>query len=120
MTPAKSELERIVEAYEQMASKARYRPAAPGDGLGSVELSAEELEDSDVLREEAVLYAKRFIEEENKLHFKIGISNWSTNRALVYTIEAARLMCGGMGQNSRALKLIKMAAEELKPDGYET
>jgi hypothetical protein len=34
---------RIMEAYFTMAEKARYRPFAPGDGIGSLDLTEEEL-----------------------------------------------------------------------------
>lgn len=36
-----SAIKRFKEAYLMMASKAHYRPAAPGDGVGEVDLSDE-------------------------------------------------------------------------------
>jgi len=108
-----TEHERIQEAYLQLATVANYRPAAAGDGLGHVHLTRKQLQDPARLREEAALYADRFIAEEDDFcKFFIGISNWQTNRVLVYTIEAARLLCFGMA-DKLALKLLSMAIEEL-------
>jgi hypothetical protein len=90
-----SEPERIYQAYLRMAREATYWPAAPGDGLGSTHLFREDLKDLHILEAEAREYAERFIREEDSLQFQIGCSNWSTNRALVFVIEAARLLCGG-------------------------
>ena len=52
-----TEQERIQEAYIAMAVTARYRPAAPGDGMGSIDLTDAERKDGAVLREEARQYA---------------------------------------------------------------
>jgi hypothetical protein len=42
------------------------------------------------------------------------VSDWHTNRALVYTIEAARLLCAGCGgwETRIAIQLLTMAREE--------
>jgi hypothetical protein len=42
---------------------------------------------------EARKYAELFIGEDDSLSYFIGCSNWDTNRALVFAIEAARLLC---------------------------
>jgi hypothetical protein len=106
-----AEHKRIVEAYLKMAEEAKYRPAAPGDGMGNVYLTAEEIADPDILQKEAVKYADEFLREED-LHFTIGVSDFSTNRALVYTVEAARALCGV--NHDLASTLLKMAAEETR------
>lgn len=111
---ADTEHERIREAYLRMAERAEYRPQAPSDGFGNIQLSESELADQKRLDAEASDYATRFMEEENSLRFNIGVSNFETNRALVYTIEAARLLCGGSLSNSHAVKLLEMAVEEVK------
>jgi hypothetical protein len=111
---AETERERIVEAYIQMAEKAKYRPQAPSDGFGNIELSEEDLADPEVLADEAAAYADRFIEDEDRGKFHIGVSDWYTNRALVYTIEAARLLCMTRPSAVYALKLLEMAAVEVK------
>jgi hypothetical protein len=46
------------------------------------------------------------------MNFDIGTSNFRTNRALVYVIEAAKSLCGG--QDEVSLRLLKMATEEIK------
>ena len=107
------EHERIQEAYLRMAREARYRPAARGDGCGSIDLTANELKDPELLAKEAARYASTFIKEEDTLQFRIGISNYSTNRAVVFIIEAARLLCGAL-DDERALKLLRMAASEVE------
>jgi hypothetical protein len=108
----KDEHSRIREAYLKMAELARYRPCAPGDGCGGTYLSEEELADPDRLEEEASEYATRFIEEEDRVSFRIGVSNSRTNRALVFTIEAGRLLCGG--DDDRALKLLRLAIHDIE------
>jgi hypothetical protein len=72
---------------------AKYRPAAPSDGYGSIQLSPEELRDQERLYREAVEYAVRFRREEDRCTFRIGCSSYTTNRAFVLSIEAARLLC---------------------------
>lgn len=106
------EFARIREAYLNMATEGRYRPQAPGDGMGSVDLNEEELADPALLDQEASEYAARFIKAEDAGQFDIGISNYQTNRALVYVIEAAKSLCGG--QNQVSLRLLEMAIKEIK------
>src|ERR1035437_4042288 len=106
------ERRRVVEAYHKMAEVARYRPAAPGDGMGSVHLTDEQIADPARLDEEAAKYAEGFLSDENSQVFNIGVSDWSTNRALVYTIEAARALCSP--DHDLAIALLKMAVEETK------
>jgi len=93
---------RIREAYIEMATHANYRPEATGD---SAEID---------LRGEAASYARRFVGEEQNAEFHIGISDYTTNRALVYTIEAARLLCGGVLGIDHALRLLEMALAEAR------
>jgi hypothetical protein len=94
-----------------MAERARYRPAAPGDGFGNITLSTKQLDDPQRLAKEAAVYAKRFIAEEDGRTFRIGVSNFRTNRAFVYVIEAARCLCGGA--DDVAATLLKMASDEI-------
>lgn len=104
------EWERIREAYLQMAKHAGYRPQAPSDGMGNITV------DLPVSDDEATAYSKRFIEEENTRCFHIGVSNFRTNRAFVYAIEAARLLCGGFRSESQALRLLEMAVAEVRAE----
>jgi hypothetical protein len=111
---AQAEFDRIVEAYMQMAEAAHYRPAAPSDELGHILLSKSKLKDRAVLLAEARQYAARFMEEENTRSFFLGVSNLATNRALVYAIEACRLLCGGLAVP--AVDLLKLAVADALPE----
>jgi hypothetical protein len=102
---------RVKNAYKRMAKEARYRPAAPGDGMGGIYLDEVELKDAQQLDEEAASYARTFIEEEDDLRFAVGCSNWSTLHPLVYAIEAARTLCGA--GDRVAFSLLKMAIGDL-------
>ena len=108
-----SRVERFAEAYLEMAKRARYRPAAPGDGFGNVSLSTEDLRDTERLMREAKEYAVRFLEADDAGIHRLGVSNYSTNRALVYVVEAARALCGG-SQDDLASELLQMAIDEIK------
>jgi hypothetical protein len=112
-----SRIERFAEAYLEMAKRAKYRPAAPGDGMGNVSLSDEEARDPDRLMREAKEYAARFLEADNATKHSIGVSNYTTNRALVYVIEAARSLCGAA--DSLALDLLQMAIDEIKRSKHQ-
>jgi len=107
-------LARYAEAYRMMAEIAKYRPAAPGDGFGHVSLSAEQLEDEALLNAEAARYAARFMAEEDADSFCIGCANFDTNQAFIFIIEAARLLCGGNDGNPVAVKLLRLAINEIE------
>jgi len=106
--------DRILQAYEQIAIKAKYRPAAPGDGMGGIFLDADELSDAGILRKEAIRYVHHFQEEEDTRDFWIGCSCFNTVKAFVYVIEAARCLCAGHDFQELAVTLLRMATEELK------
>jgi hypothetical protein len=108
-------LERFAEAYLKMASEAKYRPAAPGDGCGNIRLSLEELRCPERLAKEARSYAMQFdAEEDGHEGFHIGCSDFRTNRAFIWTIEAARVLASGDDGNATALRLLKMAVADIK------
>lgn len=108
------QLMRFVEAYLMMATRANYRPGAPGDGCGNISLSADELADADRLRREAFKYALRFQKEEDGCEFRIGCSDFRTNRAFMFVIEAARQLASGASGNLTAIRLLKMAMQEIR------
>jgi hypothetical protein len=87
-------IRRFADAYQEMAKRTNYRPAAPSDGLGNITLSKEQIADPVRLRNESVTYATEFADEDDAMEFWVGCSNFETNRALVYAIEAARAMRG--------------------------
>jgi hypothetical protein len=69
---------RYAEAYLRLAKEARYRPEAPGDGCGNINLSADEQRDPVRLEQEAVAYALRFAKEEDTGSFCVGYSNFGS------------------------------------------
>ena len=101
---------RIRKAYFKMVHVAKYRPQAHSDGC----LSPEEQADPRRLNKEASDYADRFLEAENTLDFRIGVRHWDHNRVLVYTVEAARLLCRGPDATDFAIRLLKLALAEAK------
>jgi hypothetical protein len=105
-------LERYRDAYMQMAKHARYRPGAPGDGLGNVHLSHEDAADPVRLWEEATKYAISFAKDEDTDSFWIGCSDFDTNQAFIWTIEAARVLAGGNLQVAQ--RLLELAVRDVK------
>lgn len=84
-----------------------YRPAAPSDGVGNIHPDYKF-----DLKYEQKLYMQSWWEEEEKLYFAIGCCNFGSRIPTIYAVEAARLMCGANEKD--ALKLLKMAVEELE------
>jgi hypothetical protein len=99
----------IAAAYRRMAAEARYRPAAPSDGLGGITVPVEQLD----LDAEAIRYARNWWAEEDERRFWIGCCHWPTRPATIFAIEAARLLCAGDGHGDHAHQLLRMAAAEL-------
>jgi hypothetical protein len=97
-----------------MADKARYRPQAPGDGCGNILLTRGECNDRQRLEREAMEYAKQFLAEEDDRRFRIGCSHYEYNRAFVWTIEAARQLASGTDGRETAIRLLEMAAAEVR------
>jgi hypothetical protein len=115
-----SERERIREAYLLMA-KAGCRPGAPSDGFGNISLNRAQLLDHARLEREADFYADSFRREENECRFWIGCADSKRTRTLVYAVEAARLLCGGilpgpLSTGSCAARLIKLALAEIEAE----
>lgn len=102
--------EQIRSAYKDMASQAKFRPAAPSDGLGNIAVPVADLN----IEHEAASYAKQWWEQEDGFDFFVGCCDFSTRRATIYAIEAARNMCGGRFGDATALALLKMAVKELE------
>ena len=105
-----SVLEQIESAYREMATKAKYRPAAPSDGLGNITVALEQLN----LPQEASKYARQWWKDEDEMRHFTGTCNYTTRKATIFAIEAARNMCGGDLGNETALRLLKMAVSELE------
>lgn len=103
--------DRIGQTYRRMASEARYRPKAPGDGLGNIYMPHAELD----LDQEISEYASQWEADERRLDFTIGVTNYSTLPATIFAVEAARCLCAV--NDDVALKLLKMAVAELEREG---
>jgi hypothetical protein len=100
----------IEAAYRRMALEARYRPAAPSDGFGHITVPDRQLN----LEAEAEAYAEHWWKEEDGLAFWIGCPNFPARPAMIYAIEAARLVCGPPSARRYAKRLLRMALAELK------
>ena len=113
MRTADPRLERFREAYLQMAQQAKYRPQAPSDGFGNIQISIEQIRDEERLWAEATQYALQFSAEEDRDLFWIGCSDFRTNKAFMWSIEAARLLAAGDFGRAAALTLLRMAVKEV-------
>lgn len=115
----KAPVQRIVKDYEdaylRMAREAKYRPGAPGDGMGGIYLTREQLASPDLLQREAERYAEEFYrrEEDGKL-MGYACCDGHAAKAFILTIEAAHLQCSGWMGFKPALKLLQMAAQEMR------
>lgn len=89
------EVDRIADAYLEMSKRIGYRPNQIRDSPRTVQEEAED-------------YAITFINEEDSTSFYIGVSNFQTNQAFVFIIEAARLLTTGE-DDKRAATLLSMA-----------
>ena len=121
--------DRYREVYLAMVKHAGYRPAAPGDGMGSIDLTKEQLLDAAVLEAEARRYAADFVNQDDEMSYPIGCPHFSFNKAFCLAIEAARILCAGpitipgFDNVAAARTLLTMAIEEIdtaqKEDGAE-
>jgi hypothetical protein len=107
---------RYKEAYLEMAKRARYRPGAPSDGMGNIDMTDRDFRDPVILNREASKYAIGFLKEDDDMEYYMGCPHGPFNKAFFYAIEVARLLCGGVGAEEPALELLKMATEELKTE----
>jgi hypothetical protein len=108
---AEDKILRFAQTYLMMAG-AKYRPQAPSDGMGNIQLTKGQCSDEARLYLEAVEYAAAFNREEDGHDgFHIGCSNWSTNRAFILSVEAARLLAGGGDEH--AVRLLELAIKEI-------
>jgi hypothetical protein len=100
-------------AYLEMERRAHYRSQGPSDGFGHILLEPAEPRDPDRLQAEATEYAIRFLKEEDTDSFWIGCSDFRTNKAFCWAIEAARVLASGDEGRETALKLLCMATQEV-------
>jgi hypothetical protein len=100
-------MKQIEDAYRRMAEEGKYRPAAPSDGFGNLMVPEDELD----LDAEASQYPERWWPEEDRGEYNVGVPGMGDRPALIFTIEAARLICGT--DRGHAARLLRMAADEL-------
>jgi hypothetical protein len=114
--PPDYRLENFRSAYLIMAKAANYRPQAPTDGCGHVQLSAAQLRDRDLLCSEATEYALQFLVEEDEGCFFIGCTDFTpaADRALCWIVEAARQLTTRAAGRATALDLLCLASAELQ------
>jgi hypothetical protein len=107
--------ERYKSAYLEMAKATRYRPGEPSDGWGNIaDMSAEQLCDPSILDREAANYAKQFVRQDDEMEYHLGCPNGGVNKAFLFVIEAAHLLCSDGEGNRLAPKLLELAIEEIK------
>jgi hypothetical protein len=107
------QIEQIARAYRRMATEGRYRPKAPSDGFGNITVPAEELD----LAFESEGYAIDWAIEEGTESYHIGVPCMSTREAMVYTVEAARLLAGGQLFLGEAVRLLELAVSSIEETG---
>jgi hypothetical protein len=100
----------IAAAYRRMALEARYRPAAPSDGFGHITVPLRDLD----LDAEAEAYAEHWWTEEDGLSFWIGCANFPTRPAMIFAVEAARLLAAGTVGTPYARRLLRLALKTLE------
>jgi endonuclease/exonuclease/phosphatase (EEP) superfamily protein YafD len=100
--------EQIETTYRRMDAEARYRPCAPGDGMGNIVVPLEELD----IEAEAREYADAWWAEEDDGSFYVGCCDHLTRPATIFAMEAARCLCGADPET--AARLLRLAAEEVE------
>ena len=97
----------IEDAYREMARRAQYRPAAPSDGYGNITVPIEDLD----LDAEARAYAQLWNDEEDEQVFRLGCCDFTLRPAVIFAVEAVRLLnCGALGADY-GRKLLVMALD---------
>lgn len=101
--------QQATDAYKQMATKARYRPAAPSDGYGHITTPLKDLN----LNTEAKQYATHWwTHERDSIDYMIGCPSYEDRKAFIYIIEAARNTAAV--NRPTAIDLLQLAIQELK------
>lgn len=103
-------INQIANTYKRMAEQARYRPAAPGDGMGNIPFPEQELD----LEQEQYDYIKSWWATEDSGTYPAGVPDFTYRPALIFIIEAARNLNGMAPLVAR--KLLTMAIEQIDQD----
>jgi len=105
----------VRQAYLEMAPF--YRPEAPNDGFGRIELTAEELRDLDRLDQEARDYALAFVCQDETTRFRIAGRSQPhrpLGPAAIWVLEAAYLLCAGEAGHATAAKLLRLVLKVIE------
>jgi hypothetical protein len=106
----------IKDAYIKMATAKAYRPEAPSDGFGNIELSNEDLADPIRLEMEGWWAAATFYKADEELRFVIhGCTDGRLAATMYLALQAAQLCCGGLSQG-RIRTILELAIAAL-PEG---
>lgn len=98
----------FIDAYKQMANEARYRPAAPSDGMGHITVPLAQLD----LNKEALEWTGWWLGGREEEAYKlVGCADFHERAALAMVIEAASCLCGVMYRP--AARLLRLAADML-------
>lgn len=100
--------DQIAGAYERMAAEAHYHPEALSDGFGNIVGKID-------VPAQSKRYAHRWWADEEAQAFWVGCPNFSERPALIFTIEAARNICGGEHEVARQLLSMALAELEQRP-----
>jgi hypothetical protein len=100
------EIRRLMEAYKIMAALG-HRPEAPTN------MTTEQINNQQLLEEEALRYAIKFYSEENTCNYRIGTTNWKTNRAFTLGLDVLRCLSAGIFDDL-AVRLIEQQLAEIK------
>jgi hypothetical protein len=92
----------IKDAYITMATaKKGYRPNAPSDGHGNIQLDAEALADPVRLEMEGWRAARSFYEADDNEVFEIhGCADGRLAVTMYFALEAAQRCCGGVSNGA--------------------
>jgi hypothetical protein len=102
--------------YLKMAA-AGYRPCAPSDGCGNIQLDDTAFMSRDQLWREAFLFGIRCLKQEDyecapTTLTVYGVVNGTTGAASRLAIEAATVFNGGSDGDELGIKLLRMALDE--------
>ena len=106
--------DQVALAYRRMATRARYRPMAPGDGMGHVDPDYD-VNDGKLLTDEACRFADRWWQEEEDQRFDLGCPDYGMRTLMIYAIEAARACCSADLLHAR--RMLQMALDECERVG---
>lgn len=100
--------EQVGGVYCRMADEARYRPAAPSDGMGNITGPLD-------MDTEIRTYTASWRAEEDAMNYPLGCPEYKLRPAMVLAVEAARACCGA--DRDLAIRLLRLALDEAENAG---